>query len=451
MSLRFAFANMDFVHGGDRSLLAILLANADAVLLCEAKDHDLLTMVPSGWQVIQNMTDAATAGSAILVRAGAAVINDQVWTLGAKPIIGGQRVGMLPRWICHADLTETATGSPVRVVAGHWPPGRFKALQPGYTAAMRAVCAAAKPVVLGADVNQPFAKVGDALGLEAFGEGIVGLFADTNVLVTDVKTPRLAGSDHPVVTATMLLPPATPEVPVVAPPAPTYVGPAKWYGSSNNKPINRIVMHATVGVEPGVDGAARATVAGSKVTPRPSSYHYVADAKESLQYVYDSVVAYGAPPNEHSIHYELCCSLANKGEGHWTDDAHQAMLHLAAKDVAQLCAAYDVPVVKLTVGDLKDGKRGLCGHIDVTNAWHQTTHWDPGPFFPWNKFLAMVEAASPVAPKPDPQPNPKPVTRGAKVDHALQDLEEAKTSAKAPVRSRLIRRARRILAKIKGL
>jgi len=42
------------------------------------------------------------------------------------------------------------------------------------------------------------------------------------------------------------------------------------------------------------------------------------------------------------------------------------------------------------VADLKAGKRGVCGHVDVTDAWHQSDHDDPGPWFPWDKFMAVV-------------------------------------------------------------
>lgn len=180
-------------------------------------------------------------------------------------------------------------------------------------------------------------------------------------------------------------------MPSTSPPSPPYLGPATWHGGNDNKPIHRIVMHATDGSEPGVTGAARATVAYSKATTRPSSFHYVADSRESLQYVYDGTEAYHAPPNQHSLGYELCCSLSNEGKGHWVDADHQRMLKIAALDVAHLCLAYGVPIVKLTVDDLKAGKHGICGHVDVSNAWHETSHWDPGPYFPWDQFIAMVK------------------------------------------------------------
>jgi hypothetical protein len=194
----------------------------------------------------------------------------------------------------------------------------------------------------------------------------------------------------------------------VQPPSPPYVGPARHTMGSNNKPIARIVMHATVGSEPAVKGAARGVAAMFRTTDRYASAHYVADAAESVQVVYDSLVAEHAPPNQHSIGYELCCSLANEGKDHWARTDHQAMLKIAAQDVARLCLAYDVPIVKLSPADLVNGKHGICGHIDVSNAWHQTTHWDPGPYFPWAQFIGLVHAAAKaLTDKPNPQP-PRP-------------------------------------------
>lgn len=203
-------------------------------------------------------------------------------------------------------------------------------------------------------------------------------------------------------------------MPKFAPPSPDYLGPASWHGASNNKPIRRIVIHCTAGLEPGIRAAARSTVAYSKRTSRPSSFHYCADARESVQYAYDSVVAFHAPPNQHSLGYELCCSLKDEGRDHWDQADHQAMLHIAAKDCAALALAYGIPIRRLTVAQLRAGERGFAGHVDVRDAFHQTSHWDPGPHFPWAHFLKLVageaeklrRGADPVPPTP---PKPAPV------------------------------------------
>lgn len=34
---------------------------------------------------------------------------------------------------------------------------------------------------------------------------------------------------------------------------------------------------------------------------------------------------------------------------------------------------------------------GICGHDNVSDAFHQSDHDDPGPYFPWNEFIAAVQ------------------------------------------------------------
>jgi N-acetylmuramoyl-L-alanine amidase CwlA len=170
-------------------------------------------------------------------------------------------------------------------------------------------------------------------------------------------------------------------------PAPTYIGPPNRHGGASNKPIRRIVIHATVSpCAKDAPGIARYF----KRTDRAASAHYVVDSRKTIQALYDSFVGYHAPPNEHSLGVELCCDLSNEGKGHWGRRNHRRMLRRAAALVAGLCLAYDVPVRHLNGRELRSGKHGICGHSDVRDAWGQTTHWDPGPHFPWDDFLRMV-------------------------------------------------------------
>lgn len=209
----------------------------------------------------------------------------------------------------------------------------------------------------------------------------------------------------------------------VRPPNPTYVGPATAQGSKANLPINRLVVHCTAGSEPRVPGAARATVRYSEsvARTRPSSYHYVADAQERLQYVYDSYIAYHAPPNQHSIGYELCCSLSNAGKGHWDLADHKQMLKMVARDFARLALAYDVPIRKVGAVGLTLGRRGICGHADVKDAWHQTSHWDPGPYFPWFSFIRLVRGYAEAIQTPGKQSG---------LEIAIRRLEKRKVKTK---------------------
>lgn len=171
-------------------------------------------------------------------------------------------------------------------------------------------------------------------------------------------------------------------------PAPPYVGPAKYHGEANNKPINRIVMHSTVG--PTKAGSARgvADYFVHRVT-RPSSAHYVVDAAEVVQVVFDSVVAYHAPPNTHSLGVEMCDYPSALNRLRWFGSDHRALLRNAARLVAELCLAYDVPPMFLTADGLRAGRRGITTHAMVRDAWHETDHWDPGSW-PRRKFMRLV-------------------------------------------------------------
>ena len=53
-------------------------------------------------------------------------------------------------------------------------------------------------------------------------------------------------------------------MPQIQPPSPPYVGPRRWHGGADNKPIKRIVVHCTAGGEPGQEGSARGTAIYTK-------------------------------------------------------------------------------------------------------------------------------------------------------------------------------------------
>ena len=150
---------------------------------------------------------------------------------------------------------------------------------------------------------------------------------------------------------------------------------------------------------------------------RAASAHYVVDPGETVQVVYDSVVAYHAPPNQHALGIELCDMQSGPGD-RWSDANHKAMLVRAANLVAGLCRAYGVPIDKIGPADLKAGKRGICGHIDVSHAWGQTSHVDPEatPGFPWASFMDQIRAAAKTPIEEDDMPYTK---------QELSDLMEA--------------------------
>ena len=72
----------------------------------------------------------------------------------------------------------------------------------------------------------------------------------------------------------------------------------------------------------------------------------------------------------------------------------QAVVERAARLTADVCARYGIPLRRLRAADLVAGKRGVTGHADVSAAFHKSDHWDPGPDFPWTRFLRLARGGN---------------------------------------------------------
>lgn len=182
--------------------------------------------------------------------------------------------------------------------------------------------------------------------------------------------------------------PRPPRPKTFAPPSPPYI-PAAHTSAGDNKPIRRIVIHSTV--SPSGAGWARKIAAYFQTQHAGGSAHYVVDAAETFQCVYDNTIAWHAPPNQHSIGIEMCDMPSRVSFLRWRTVPGRAVLERTARLTAELCLAYGVPIRKLTVAQVKAGRMGICGHTDVSRAFHQSSHWDPGAF-PWRRFISMVQA-----------------------------------------------------------
>jgi len=150
---------------------------------------------------------------------------------------------------------------------------------------------------------------------------------------------------------------------------------ARNHGGTQSS-VNRIVIHGTV----------------SHTTSREASAHYVVDQAHVIQCLSESTIAWQAPPNTGAIGIELCDPQKGSAS-RWRDPDHEAMLHLAAKLTYEIAGRWHVPLYKLTATQLRAGKRGVCGHADVSAAWHLTDHIDPGTGFPWAHFMDLLGAA----------------------------------------------------------
>lgn len=169
-------------------------------------------------------------------------------------------------------------------------------------------------------------------------------------------------------------------------PRPRYLGPAAHTSAGSNMPISRIVIHSTV--SPCVPGQAEATANYFRSPKAGGSAHYVVDPSTVVQVVFDREIAWHAPPNAHSLGVELCDMPDPKSAKRWQDRNHRLMFARAARLVAELCLAYDVPPFYVGASALKRGRRGVTTHAQVSQAFHQSDHWDPGA---WPRLAFMFE------------------------------------------------------------
>jgi N-acetyl-anhydromuramyl-L-alanine amidase AmpD len=124
------------------------------------------------------------------------------------------------------------------------------------------------------------------------------------------------------------------------------------------------------------------------------SAHYCVDGDSIVQCVREQDIAWHARGgNERSIGIELA-GYAGQGPREWDDDYSWAVLERAATLAAAVCRRHAIPIRRLRAADLVAERRGLTGHVDVSEAFGRSTHWDPGPAFPWRRFLRLTRLAA---------------------------------------------------------
>jgi N-acetylmuramoyl-L-alanine amidase CwlA len=155
-----------------------------------------------------------------------------------------------------------------------------------------------------------------------------------------------------------------------------------------------IVIHSTEGREG--DGATDDNVAAGIAKPKPAgqrtSFHDVVDGDSVTHCVPYLLTAWhaGHTANLIGIGVELC-GRADQTRDQWLDETSGRTLGIAARLVGELCREFKIPVVYLDAPTLNaSNPRGITMHRDVSNAWHESTHTDPGPHFPIVEFMDAV-------------------------------------------------------------
>lgn len=170
---------------------------------------------------------------------------------------------------------------------------------------------------------------------------------------------------------------------------------AKWFEVSRpGRAVQFIVIHD----EEFPERPDSAEVIAHDFSTRPStnkgSAHVCVDNNSIIQCVRDNNIAYAAGHHGNllGIHIELS-GYGRQTRTEWLDVYGIAMIALGADVTAQYCLKYGLPPVFLSSSALLAGQKGITGHVQVTDAWKESDHRDPGPNFPWDYFLGHVISA----------------------------------------------------------
>lgn len=169
---------------------------------------------------------------------------------------------------------------------------------------------------------------------------------------------------------------------------------AQSYGPRRSGPVRLVVIHTPEWPESSSGAEAVAKYFHDNPDKRDANSHITVDNDSIVQCVPDSFVAWAAPGANHDgIQIELT-GFANQSRTQWRDKFSLAALALAADATAQYCLKYGIPPVHLTDVQLKNETNlGIVGHDQVSRVYKKSTHLDPGPNFPWTRFILYVKAS----------------------------------------------------------
>jgi hypothetical protein len=132
----------------------------------------------------------------------------------------------------------------------------------------------------------------------------------------------------------------------------------------------------------------------------------VADDIEGWTMVPDDAVCAGVPPfNDNGLHIEQP-GLTTWSRTEWL--RHDNQLRRVAFHVRGWCDKYDIPIRLLHAADLRaqgETARGITYHAAVSEAFHQSTHTDPQPNYPWDVFMGYVQGGDEMTPEEKAQLN----------------------------------------------
>jgi N-acetyl-anhydromuramyl-L-alanine amidase AmpD len=181
---------------------------------------------------------------------------------------------------------------------------------------------------------------------------------------------------------------------------------ARHFQWAQRMDIRLVVIHTMENPEKPTQAEAVAAWFASVASPMASA-HVCVDSDSIVECVQPQHIAFAAPGANRDGYQIEHAGRANQTPADWSDAFSTAMLDISAHQAAVIAKRYGIPAVHLTVPEILAGAKGFVGHRDVNDAYHKSTHTDPGPYFPWDSYLARVrhyvdpEAPTDPAPPPD--------------------------------------------------
>lgn len=167
-----------------------------------------------------------------------------------------------------------------------------------------------------------------------------------------------------------------------------------------------VVVHTTESGENFEGIEAFLTKPGDRVTDGGrrfgASYDYVAhpDGTRGVCDLGPMGSPYAAPPLNQSFFHIVIPGRAGQSRDEWLDEFSLGCIRSVAQLIVSALWGANLPIQRLTPQNLVEGWSGYCGHVDVSKAFGQTSHSDPGTEFPWDILadeidkLVPIEAAS---------------------------------------------------------
>lgn len=173
-------------------------------------------------------------------------------------------------------------------------------------------------------------------------------------------------------------------------------GDGRYWGYAEMSAAPRAVtVHTTesladvVGADMGAENVANYFATSST----PASYHTLIDSDSTVDCLpagLDGTTAHTAfhcyQKNSGNLGLSFACNAAawSTLPPAWVDSA----LERGAVAAAAWCVRWSIPVVKIDQQQFDNGARGISGH----GLLQPEDRTDPGPTFPWDRFLALVQA-----------------------------------------------------------